>query len=356
MLNNIKIGMGLVSVFLLTGCTQSNIQNIVKDSKVVFSNDLIVTKKTCIQQSHYPDKTLKDIEKDLIKKTKDLVFSELYGKEITQNAANNENLKEAALNSIKLKNEPIFDNGNNFGEICSNISTYVTSEDMNRFSFKEIYLENYCFKQPKVMMQDIRRNAKQAASRQLFMENISSNQFSDNNIDDYLHEFKIYNEKLGSDNMGYCFDAKAKILPFEIESKKMRPNNKLKIQSAFGGIPPKFEKDQVWSGIYNCELTKTPLELSIKSVNKNYITAVLEFKNLLKAQDKYDLVGMYFKDTNNLKFNERSTWFNSVDSGLINSKSEKNIKVDGFINNEVYQGTIKINSCQGDFTIKPEQR
>lgn len=119
---------------------------------------------------------------------------------------------------MRVKGNPEFKNGKNLGEICAEVTSYITSEDIKKYSPKELKLKHFCFADPKVRLEDIKPLAKRKAYLDAItrykptLKNISMDQ-----AEQLVHGFLISNDKFDFSSGAYCFDAVATILPYELE-------------------------------------------------------------------------------------------------------------------------------------------
>ncbi len=101
----------------------------------IFAN-VIITQKATINQNFYPNKTFIEIKDILLKKAKHKAIEKIYGEHIESHAylddgkMTNEYVNDAFNGVIHLKDEPIFSNGNHFGEIKVSVSVYATDDEI----------------------------------------------------------------------------------------------------------------------------------------------------------------------------------------------------------------------------------
>jgi hypothetical protein len=83
-----------------------------------------------------PEEDLKD---ELLTAAKQEAVQELFGEEIAsltevENfALTEEQIRTNALTILRIQGEPVYSNGQNFGEVCVTIDAYATEEDNNKF-------------------------------------------------------------------------------------------------------------------------------------------------------------------------------------------------------------------------------
>ena len=185
------------------------------------------TKTSCIQQSLYQNKTLDEQKKILIENAKFEALGELYGHllysktDIKNGKITDDSIKQRAVGNVRIKGNPSFYNGSNLGEICSNITAYVTKEDLAKFKPKKINLKRFCYNKPNTQMQKIKEKANYSAYKEaISLYKPSLKNISDKQSAQLIHGFEKSNENFDFDTGVYCFDAKITILPYELELSK----------------------------------------------------------------------------------------------------------------------------------------
>lgn len=190
----------------------------------LYANEKISSKKmSCIQQSNYSGKTLDELKIILLEQAKKEAVNELYGEsilsvtEIENGELKSDSIQAKTLGSIRLKGNPEYFNGKNFGEICANIESYITKKDLEKFKPKIINLERFCFNDPSVPMNEIKKEAKFSAYKEIISKVKPSLKVSGMEAESYIRNFEMKNEKFDFDTASYCFNATASIMPFELE-------------------------------------------------------------------------------------------------------------------------------------------
>ena len=187
------------------------------------------TKTSCIQQSEYGGKSLDEQKKILIEQAKQEALEELYGTlmfsatDLTNGKITNDEIRSRAVGAVRVSGNPKFYNGANFGEICSDVSTYITQEDMERYSPQEVRLERFCFSDPNTPVNKIKPLAKKKA----YIEAITQYKPSLKNLtmeqaEKLIHGFKLTNDNFDFGTGAYCFDAVATLLPYELEMSNVK--------------------------------------------------------------------------------------------------------------------------------------
>lgn len=203
-------------------------------TNIVYGNTKLETLKTsCILQSEYSGKTLEQQKEILINQAKRDALEELYGSLIVSktNVENgkliSDKIKQKAIGAIRIKGNPKFYNGQNFGEICSDIKAYITEKDLEKYSQKQVSLKNFCFNDTTVATKDVRYKAKEKAYREILTKyKPSLRNISLEEAQELIHKFTISKDKFDFNTGSYCFDAIGSVYPYELELYKVKPNKK----------------------------------------------------------------------------------------------------------------------------------
>ena len=117
--------------------------------------DKYSTQKTsCIQQSNHSGKTLSELKDILLLNVKNEAIGELYGQlifsqsNVKDGRLLSDEIKQKAIGSVRIKGNPKFYNGDDFGSICSDVTAYITKKDLEKYSPKTIKLKKFCYTNP----------------------------------------------------------------------------------------------------------------------------------------------------------------------------------------------------------------
>ena len=189
------------------------------------ATNITSTKTSCIQQSAYPNNTLSEQKKILIEKAKQESLEELYGTLISSRTnikdgkLKSDEIKSRAVGAVRVQGNPVFKNGKNLGEICATVISYVTPEDVEKYSPKEVALKHFCFNDTSVAMKNIKNQARLSAYKEMIIQyKPSMKNISKEAAENLLHGFKESNSNFDFDSASYCFDAVGTILPYELDS------------------------------------------------------------------------------------------------------------------------------------------
>ena len=216
--------------YYLRACTIQN-DDIFEYKKKTINNaksPLQTTKKSCIIQSSYPNKNLSELKKLLVQQVKQNSVEELYGTLMYSNTdfkngkLSKDQIKNTAVGSVRIKGDPTFYNGDNLGEICANITSYITKKDIERYSPKKVKLNHFCYVNQTMSLKKIKDEAKYKA----YIESITKYKPSLKNISkskatQLIHGFITSNEKFDFSSGAYCFDSVATLLPYELDIKSI---------------------------------------------------------------------------------------------------------------------------------------
>jgi len=227
--------------FYLRACTPKANQTFTFKKVVKNTNSLQTTKKACILQSEYPNKNQNQLKKILVDKIKANSVEELYGtmiynSTILKNGKITDNeTRSKIVGTVRIKGNPIFFNGDNFGEICAEVTTYITPKDIQKFTPKTIKFNDICMVDDKVSLNNLKQKVKNKAYKNIVTSyNLKLQNISANKAKSLIHKFIIKNEKFDVNTGAYCISGKATILPYELEmidSKNIKEVNKNKIDT-----------------------------------------------------------------------------------------------------------------------------
>ena len=219
-------------------------------------------KKSCIQQSEHSGKTLDQQKEVLINQAKQLALTDLYGEmmfsktNMVDGKISSDEIRQRAVGAVRIKGNPKFYNGQNFGEVCTDVTAYVTDKDIKKYSPKEVKLNKYCFNDSTVPMNKIKSEAKYGAYKEIISQYKPSLKLSNEQSEKLIHGFKISNDNFDFDTASYCFNAVATILPYELEmgtnSKITKiKNNKITTKESLDNtIYGKWYGSYYWGGSY----------------------------------------------------------------------------------------------------------
>lgn len=272
------------------------------------------TKISCIQQSEYPNKTLEEKKRILIDLAKRDALEELYGSLILSktNIENgklvSDEIKQKVIGAIRIKGNPKFYNGENFGEICSDIKAYITQKDLEKYSQKEVKLNNFCFNDTNVATKDIKQKAKEKAYQEIITKyKPSLKNISLNKAINLVHNFSISNDKFDFNTGSYCFNAVGSVYPYELQllNTKSNSNSYTHTEDLQNGIKVSFYKKNdrnLKNKIYSTTIEEKSFYLqNVKfpreKISKNqvylvklegFIKPLENIKELLLKYDVYD--------------------------------------------------------------------
>ena len=225
---------------------------------LVSASDKYTTMKTsCIQQSEHSGKTLDQQKEILINQAKQEALSELYGQliysktDLKNGELISDEIRQRAVGSIRVDGNPKFYNGDNFGEVCSDVIAYITQEDLEKYSPKTVRLEKYCFNDPNVPMNKIKQEANYGAYKEIIAQYKPSLKVSNEQAEQFIHGFKISNDDFDFDTASYCFDAVATILPYEFELKPSQMKQIQTKESKKSSLKPKKVDENAEGKIYD---------------------------------------------------------------------------------------------------------
>ena len=239
------------------------------------NSSLQTTKTSCIQQSVYAGKTLEEQKKILIEQAKQESLEELYGTliltstDLKNGKITNDEIKTRAVGSVRVKGDPKFYNGQNLGEICANVTSYITKEDLEKYTPKEVKLKDFCFSDSSVAIKEVKNKARESAYKEMLVQfKPALKTLSKEEAEKYIHGFKESNGNFDFDKGAYCFDAVGTVLPYELEisagsnkavAKVPKEDNKPKIYKSCNDV--KTASPDSKSGLYEISIDDKKLML-----------------------------------------------------------------------------------------------
>lgn len=182
------------------------------------------TKTSCVLQSEYKNKNQEELKAILLQKAKAESLEELYGTliktnlELTNETITKDEVQQLSIGNVRVLGKPHFFNGENWGEVCTKLTTYVTAEDFAKYEPQIVNLQGFCYNNPKIPTNLIEQNAKYHAYKTAIAQyKPSMKNISDPEAEAFIHGFKKSNERFDFQTGVYCFDATIKLLPYEFE-------------------------------------------------------------------------------------------------------------------------------------------
>jgi len=187
-----------------------------------FSNDKIykkVVKSTCIESFNRSED---DVKKILLNQSKRAAVEEIFGELIESSTflkngmLKSDDIQTFSFGLVRIKGDPIYSQGKDFGQSCIKITCYVNKDDIQRFKPKTIPKKS-CITDGDVKL--LKSKAKDNAKRELLTDYEPVLQkYGSNIIFPFLHDVKIIKEEITIDPPAYCVQIEATIYPLEILS------------------------------------------------------------------------------------------------------------------------------------------
>ena len=192
------------------------------------SQKLSVTKKVCINNEGYSTNQIKE---KLLKEAKNSAIEEIFGSIIssTLKLSNGKITKNQIIQKshgfVRIKGQPIFYNGNAFGESCVKIDAYITKKDYDLYSFNEVKLNHHCYNNPNLAVKLIKQKALESAYIELLRLKKPSINLDIQTSKKLLHDVKIVNTNFDMSSGVYCFDISAKVSLLEVDEYSQNNRN-----------------------------------------------------------------------------------------------------------------------------------
>ena len=141
-----------------------------KKSVTVFSTQgesdrKTITKSTFVNQANYPNSSMDEIKKILLEKVKIAAATEIYGDFIkSENDIENGKLIRSCIISeknglIHIEGEPIYGNGENFGDIKVTVVAYATKDELDSMKVHTINVDKYVYANEALPIQKLKKEA-----------------------------------------------------------------------------------------------------------------------------------------------------------------------------------------------------
>lgn len=162
------------------------------------------------------------LKKKLLAGAKRDAVSEIFGELITSftkidsGLLTEDKLKLASSGFIRIKGNPKFRNGTNFGELCVSIEAYATDDD--RKKFEPIKVRNkYCATNPEFTTRQIKEYAKkQSIINAVIKHNRNLESYAEETVLKLVHEVKYLEEGFIPETETYCSKVEGLIYPVEL--------------------------------------------------------------------------------------------------------------------------------------------
>lgn len=115
-------------------------------STLIFA-DKTVVKTVTINQIYYPDKSFFQVKEIALQEAKDAAAKEIYGEVLISETVMvngkilDDVVREQSGGTVRIKGEPKFRNGENFGDIVVTIEAYATDEDLQKAALEKVKTE-----------------------------------------------------------------------------------------------------------------------------------------------------------------------------------------------------------------------
>jgi hypothetical protein len=213
----------ILKIYYIQACTPKKSTQFLYQNIMHSKNPLQTTKKSCILSTNFRNKSQKQLKDILLIHAKNEAVGELYGEliytksELKDNHYTSNQVRQCAIGSVRIKGNPSFYNGENFGEICSKATSYITQEDKQKFEPKTIMINNFCFTNTTMSPQKMKAQAKLEAYKAVVSKFKPSLHLTPQQSEAYIHSFKSSNEDFNFNTSSYCFDVEATLFPYELD-------------------------------------------------------------------------------------------------------------------------------------------
>ena len=243
----------------------------------------LTVKQSCVLQSEHRDADQDQLKMILMEQVKREAVEELFGTTlksdtmIVDGKLVSDKVKQVAIGSVRIKGEPIFYNGKNFGEVCTKAEAYVTEADFAKYQPQVVKIQNFCYNSPNTPLNLLKSEAEFAAYKKAIakfkpeMKNIANEQAAS-----YMHGFEKSNEKLDMQTGVLCMDFWAKLFPYELElgnTKDVAIGDGV-VSSAKNGLIATFYQNQDYS--FKTPIYETTINEDFSLFGKTFLNNKLQ--------------------------------------------------------------------------------
>lgn len=180
----------------------------------------VITKSYCLSALDHTD--LDVLKAELLINAKRQAVNELFGEMITASSRvenmvlDRDKIQTMSLGYLRIKGNPVYQNGKNLGDVCVTIQAYVDEEDYQRL--KPLKVEKkYCAANPEFSTKQLKQSAReQAIVSALTDYNWKLGELPKPTLFGLLHQIKYVQAGFIPDTETYCVSIEGLIYPIEI--------------------------------------------------------------------------------------------------------------------------------------------
>ena len=180
-------------------------------------------KTSCLLASDHAQLSLAAQKRLLVQRNKRAALKELFGEffyakeQFINNRTVESQFASQTMGSIRVKGNPKFYQGTNLGEICSDLSAYISAADLDKLKPQRVKIDNFCVNTQHFQVSEIKTKANYAAYAEIFKRFRPLSQITGKEAQNYIHHYQTSNAAFDLDKSAYCFNATATIIPMELD-------------------------------------------------------------------------------------------------------------------------------------------
>jgi len=215
--------------------------------------DDVVKKNFCMTAIGYPS-TPDNLKRELLAGAQRMAVGELFGELISSYTKvenftlSEDRIQASSAGLVRVKGDPLYSNGRNFGDVCVQIEAYVTEEDREKFKPLKIG-RKHCTSEKKLSVSEMMTYAKEETLVKALVN-------YDRNLEGLpwkhllplVHNVQYTESGFIPDTDTYCVRFTGTIYPIEILSVSQNRENLLPVEPLVAGLPPgAFSASSVWA-------------------------------------------------------------------------------------------------------------
>jgi hypothetical protein len=215
-------------------------KTIVAMSPALNSGQAFETSKTsCLIASDHAELSLAAQKRLLVQRSKSEAVKELFGEflyakeHLVNNRLVDSQFASQTMGSIRVKGNPKFYQGNNLGEICTDLTAYITAVDLEKLKPQPVTIDNFCVNSQHLQVSEIKIQANYAAYEAyeaIVKQFRPQSHISGKEAQKFIHAYQTSNVVFDLEQSKYCFDIQASVVVAELD---MVPED----QNIIGYIP-----------------------------------------------------------------------------------------------------------------------
>lgn len=161
------------------------------------------------------------LKKELLLNAKRQAVNEIFGEMITaftkveSGILTEDKIRMVSAGFIRVKGNPIFQNGSNFAEVCVSIETYTTEEDKKKFQLSKI-TKKYCATKPELTTKQLKEFAKEQVVISALTDYDRKLKNHKDNLATLVHQIKYLETGFVPETETYCVKFEGLIYPIEL--------------------------------------------------------------------------------------------------------------------------------------------